>query len=93
MLPLLILGLPQPGIHLLAFGSQNSGAGQPNWRGTEADFWLVQRQPPFWHPWPLGTAEDPVSQINIKGFGFPTPTSAGIGAYQAGFSERGSVGW
>ena len=59
--------------------------------GHRGIFWQVQWRHPFWHPWPLGTAEEPVPQINIKGLGFPTPSSAGIGASQVEFSKKEAV--
>lgn len=90
-LSLLILGLPQPGLHLLAFGSWNPGAWTALLAGHRGRFWQVQRQHSFWHPWPLGAAEEPVPQINIKAFGFSTPASAGIGANQAELPERETV--
>lgn len=49
-------------------------------RGCGDRFWLVQMQHPFWHLWPFGTVEEPVPYICMKGFGFLSPTGAGIHA-------------
>lgn len=58
-LSLLLLGHLQPGIPLLAIGSQHPGAGQPRWPtfpggGHRGRFWLVQSafllaSLPIWH--------------------------------------------